>query len=222
MSRILLAEDDAALARGLVALLKHHGYDVEAVENGRAALSHHAVGSYAALVLDLRLPDLSGFEVLKRVRNHGSRCPVLILTALSAVEDRVRGLDLGADDYLLKPFEPTELLARLRALMRRAQGDPSPLLTVGQLTFDRASGVFRLGNQLLELPRRERAVLEQLVLRVGAIVVREKLADTVFGLDEDVGTNALEVYIGRLRKRLAPDGPHIRTIRGLGYMLERM
>lgn len=222
MSRILLVEDDAALARGLVALLTQNGYDVDAVATGGAALSHHAVGSYAAVVLDLGLPDLPGFDVLKQVRSGGSRCPVLVLTARSGLEDRVRGLDLGADDYLLKPFEAPELLARLRALLRRAQADPSPSITVGRLTFERANGAFRLGDELLELPRRERAVLEQLVVRVGTIVLREKLADMVFGLSEDVGPNALEVYIGRLRKRLAGGGPHIRTVRGLGYMLERM
>jgi DNA-binding response OmpR family regulator len=221
MSRILLAEDDAALARGLAALLEQNGYDVETVTTGHAALAHQAVGAYAAIVLDLGLPDISGFEVLKQVRSGGGRCPVLILTARGALDDRVLGLDLGADDYLLKPFEPPELLARLRALLRRAQGDPSPSITVGRLTFDRANGAFRLGEEILELPRRERAVLEQLVIRAGTIVLREKLADMVFGLDEDVGPNALEVYIGRLRKRLAAGGPQIRTVRGLGYMLER-
>ena len=228
MSRILLVEDDAALARGLVALLNHSGYDVESVATGHAALARQAVGAYAVIVLDLGLPDVSGLEVLRQLRTGEQqsrsgveRCPVLILTARSALEDRVQGLDLGADDYLLKPFEPPELLARLRALMRRAQGDPSPSITVGRLTFERANGAFHLGDELLELPRRERAVLEQLVIRVGKIVLREKLADMVFGLDEDVGPNALEVYIGRLRKRLAAGGPQIRTVRGLGYMLEQ-
>jgi DNA-binding response OmpR family regulator len=221
MSRVLIVEDDAALARGLVALLEQSGYDVEAVATGHAALAHQAVGTYAAIVLDLGLPDLSGFEVLKQLRTGGGRCPVLILTARSAVDDRVRGLDLGADDYLLKPFEPPEFLARLRALLRRAHGDPSPSITVGRLTFERSNGAFRLDNELLELPRRERAVLEELVIRAGTIVLREKLADMVFGLDEDVGPNALEVYIGRLRKRLASGGAQIRTVRGLGYMLER-
>lgn len=227
MSRILLAEDDAALARGLVALFKHNGYDVESVATGHAALAHQAAGAYAAIVLDLGLPDLSGFEVLKQMRSHevrvrseSSRCPVLILTARSALDDRVRGLDLGADDYLLKPFEASELLARLRALLRRAQGDPSPSIMVGRLTFEHTNGAFRLDDELLELPRRERAVLEQLVIRAGKIVLRESLANMVFGLDEDVGANALEVYIGRLRKRLAVGGPQIRTVRGLGYMLE--
>ena len=212
-----------------MALLSHSGYDVEAVDNGQAALARHSVGAYAAIVLDLGLPDMSGFEVLRQWRSgdHPSRsggglCPVLVLTARSSLDDRVRGLDLGADDYLLKPFEPAELLARLRALLRRAQGDPSPSIAVGRLTFDRSNGAFHLGDELLELPRRERAVLEQLVIRVGKIVLREKLADMVFGLDGEVGANALEVYIGRLRKRLTAGGPHIRTVRGLGYMLERM
>lgn len=221
MARILLSEDDAALARGLVALLEQNGYDVEAVTTGRAALAHQAAGAFAAILLDLGLPDLSGYEVLQRIRSGGSRCPVLILTARNALNDRVRGLDLGADDYLLKPFEPAELLARLRALLRRAQGDPSPSVTVGALIYERDSGAFRLNGNLLELPRRERAVLEQLVVSAGSIVPREKLADRVFGLDEDVGPNALEVYIGRLRKKLAAGGPQIRTVRGLGYMLDR-
>ena len=225
MSRILLVEDDAALARGLVALFKQSRYDVESVATGQAALAHQAAGSYAAIVLDLGLPDLSGFEVLKqlrsRERSESARCPVLILTARSALDDRVRGLDLGADDYLLKPFEPSELLARLRALLRRAQGDPSPSITVGRLTLEHTNGAFRLDDELMELPRRERAVLEQLVIRAGKIVLRESLANMVFGLDEDVGANALEVYIGRLRKRLAAGGPQIRTVRGLGYMIEQ-
>jgi len=222
MARILLSEDDAALARGVVALLEQNGYDVEAVTTGHAALAHQAAGIYAAILLDLGLPDLSGYQVLQRMRNDGSRCPVLILTARNALHDRVRGLDLGADDYLLKPFEPAELLARLRALLRRAQGDPSPSVTVGPLVYERCNGAFRLNGALLELPRRERAVLEQLVISAGSIVPREKLADSVFGLDEDVGPNALEVYIGRLRKKLAAGGPQIRTVRGLGYMLDRL
>jgi two-component system, OmpR family, response regulator TctD len=221
MARILLSEDDAALARGLVALLQQNGYDVEAVTTGQAALAHQAAGQYAAVLLDLGLPDVSGYEVLRRMRSDGSRCPVLILTARNALRDRVRGLDLGADDYLLKPFEPAELLARLRALLRRAHGDPSPAVTIGPLVYERCNGAFRLNGALLELPRRERAVLEQLVFSAGSIVPREKLADSVFGLDEEVGPNALEVYIGRLRKKLAAGGPQIRTIRGLGYMLDK-
>lgn len=226
MSRILLAEDDAALARGLVALLERSGYDVESVATGHATLARQAAGAYAAIVLDLGLPDQSGFDVLKQLRSRDARgrgesmrCPVLILTARSALDDRVRGLDLGADDYLLKPFEPSELLARLRAVLRRAQSDPSPAIMVGSLTLERSTGAFHLNGELLELPRRERAVLEQLTLRAGKIVLRENLVKAVFGLDEDVGDNALEVYVGRLRKKFGAIGPQIRTVRGLGYML---
>jgi two-component system response regulator TctD len=229
MSRILLAEDDAALARGLVALFERSGYDVESVATGQATLARQAAGAYAAIILDLGLPDQSGFEVLKqlrsresRARSESARCPVLILTARSALNDKVRGLDLGADDYLLKPFEPTELLARLRALLRRVQGDPAPSIKVGPLTFEYSTGAFHLNGELMELPRRERAVLEQLALRAGKIVLRENLVKAVFGLDEDVGDNALEVYVGRLRKKFGPEGPQIKTVRGLGYMLVQM
>lgn len=221
MSRILVVEDDGALARGLVALLGEHGYDAQAFATGRESLAHQATGTFAAMVLDLGLPDMPGFEVLKRMRATGSRCPVLILTARGALDDRVSGLDLGADDYLAKPFEPPELLARLRALLRRSQGDPSPVVTVGALSWDRACGSFHLSGELLELPRRERVVLEELIARAGTIILRERLTDAVFGLDDDVGRNALEVYIGRLRKKLAAGGPQIRTVRGLGYMLDR-
>jgi DNA-binding response OmpR family regulator len=220
MSRVLLAEDDPALARGLVALLQQNGYDVNTVATGRAALGHQDAGLYAVMILDLGLPDISGFDVLQQMRASGARCPVLILTARAALHDRIRGLDLGGDDYLSKPFEPAELLARVRALLRRSQGDPSPLVSIGPLTWDRANASFYLDKDLLELPRRERAVLEQLMARAGKIVLRERLTDAVFGLDDDVGRNALEVYIGRLRKKLGSDGPHIRTVRGLGYLLE--
>jgi two-component system, OmpR family, response regulator TctD len=221
MSRILIVEDDAALARGLVALLSHNGYDVESVGTAHGAIAHHAVGAFAGMILDLGLPDKSGFEVLRQIRALGSRCPVLILTARGTLDDRVMGLDQGADDYLPKPFEPPELLARLRAILRRSQGDPSPTVQVGALCWDRGNGTFRLGEEILELPRRERVVLEELVGRAGTIVLRERLTDVVFGLDDDVGRNALEVYIGRIRKKLSAGGPQIRTIRGLGYMLDR-
>lgn len=227
MSRILLVEDDEALARGLVALLQQNGYEVDDVTTGKAALAHQAVGDYSAMILDLSLPDISGFEVLNvlrggdsRPKNDAASRPVLILTARSALDDRVRGLDLGADDYLLKPFEPAELLARLRALMRRAHGAPAPTITIGKLMFDHASRAFYVGGKMLDLPRRERAVLEQLVVRAGKVVQRATLLDVVFGMDAHVGDNALEVYIGRIRKRLGPGGPQIRTVRGLGYMIE--
>lgn len=221
MSRIMVVEDNGSLARGLVALLHQHGYDADAVGSGQEAITFHATGVYEAIILDLGLPDISGFDVLQRLRAAHTHCPVLILTARSAVDDRVRGLDLGADDYLPKPFEPAELVARLRALLRRSHGDPSPRLAIGVLSWDRTSGAFYLADELLSLPRRERILLEQLMISAGKILVRERLVDLVFGLDDDVGMNALEVYVGRLRKRLGSEGPQIRTVRGLGYMLER-
>lgn len=220
--RILLIEDDSMIGKSVQQGLSTAGFAVDWVTDGRAAELALGNGVYDLAVLDLGLPKKDGMAVLARLREMGDSMPVLIASARDTVGDRISGLNAGADDYLLKPFEPQELLARLRALLRRAQGDPSPSITVGRLTFERANGAFRLGDELLELPRRERAVLEQLVIRVGKIVLREKLSDMVFGLDEEVGPNALEVYIGRLRKRLAAGGPHIRTVRGLGYMLERM
>ena len=220
MSRILFVEDDEALARGVVALLRDGGSAVDHVATGASALEVEPLEPYGLIILDVGLPDISGFEVLKVLRRRGSRTPVLMLTARDALQDRVQGLDLGADDYLLKPFEPAELEARVRALLRRSQGDPSPLLTVGALTLDRSSGEVRLAGVLLDLRRRELAVLTSLVTRAGKVVPKERLAAEVFAYDDDVAPNALELYVGRLRKKLAPDGPQIRTLRGLGYVIE--
>jgi two-component system response regulator TctD len=143
-----------------------------------------------------------------------------MLTARDTVQDRVMGLDLGADDYMLKPFEPSELEARIRALMRRSHGDPSPVLTIGNLVINRSLGTATVNGRQLELRRREWAVLERLVARAGKLVSKERLTDEVFGFDEPVAPNAIEVYVARLRKKLEPDGPVIRTLRGLGYMLD--
>jgi two-component system response regulator TctD len=220
LSRILFVEDDEALARGVVALLRDGGSAVDHVATGASALEVEPLEPYGLIILDVGLPDISGFEVLKVLRRRGSRTPVLMLTARDALQDRVQGLDLGADDYLLKPFEPAELEARVRALVRRSQGDPSPLLTVGALTLDRSSGEVRLAGVLLDLRRRELAVLTSLVTRAGKVVPKERLAAEVFAYDDDVAPNALELYVGRLRKKLAPDGPQIRTLRGLGYVIE--
>jgi two-component system response regulator TctD len=220
MARVLLIEDDPALARGLVAALTSEGYSVDPAPDGASGLMMAADEPYAIITLDIGLPDMSGFDVLKALRAKGCRAPVLILTARDAIDDRVLGLDLGADDYLLKPFEPKELAARLRALLRRPQVDPAPVIRVGKLEFDRSHHTARIGERDLDLRRREWVVLERLISRVGQVVSKDRLASEVFGYDEAVAPNAIEVYIARLRKKLEPDGPTIRTLRGLGYLME--
>ena len=220
MARILLVEDEPALSRGLVAALKSAGYSVDAAFDGESALEMARDEPYALITLDLGLPDMSGFEVLRSLRLRGDKTPVLILTARDAVDDRVRGLDLGADDYLLKPFEPSELEARLRALLRRSQGEASSVVTIGLLVVDQARGIATVGDRQLDLRRREWAVLERLIARVGKVISKERLTSEVFGFDDPVAPNAIEVYIARLRRKLGPDGPAIRTMRGLGYILD--
>lgn len=220
MARILLVEDDPALSRGLVASLKSAGYVIDTAFDGESALEMAQDEPYALISLDLGLPDISGLEVLRRLRQSGNKTPVLILTARDALEDRVQGLDLGADDYLLKPFEPSELEARLRALLRRAQGEASSLITLGNLVVDASRGVAMVGDRQLELRRREWAVLERLLARVGKVISKERLTSEVFGYDDPVAPNAIEVYVARLRRKLEPDGPKIRTMRGLGYILD--
>lgn len=217
--RILVVEDDPLLGDGIKAGLAQAGFAVDWVKDGVAGELALETGTHAAVVLDLGLPRLAGVDVLRRMRADGNKTPVLILTARDAIEDRVSGLDLGADDYLLKPFEPSELEARIRALLRRSQGEASPEISVGTLTIDQTKAIARIGDRELELRRREWAVLERLIARVGKVVSKDRLTAEVFGYDDEVAPNAIEVYVGRLRRKLEPDGPEIRTIRGLGYML---
>ncbi|MCA0978463.1 response regulator transcription factor [Qipengyuania flava] len=218
--RILIVEDDAALARAIVQLLREAGNAVDHVSTGEDALMVAADDAYALIVLDVGLPDLDGFAVLETIRRGGNRVPVLMLTARDGLDDRVHGLDLGADDYLRKPFAPAELEARIRALGRRRGGNPTPELKVGMLVMDRSRGEARVGARALDLRRREWAVLDALATRAGQIVSRVTLQSEVFGYDEPVGPNAIEVNIARLRTKLSSDGPVIRTIRGVGYMLD--
>ncbi|HZU62084.1 MAG TPA: response regulator transcription factor [Novosphingobium sp.] len=219
MARILLVEDDPLLARGLAASLRASGYTVDTAKDGEMGLMLAQDEPYALISLDIGLPDMDGFEVLRVLRRSGVKTPVLMLTARDAINDRVNGLDLGADDYMLKPFEPVELAARIRALLRRAQGEASPVLTVGKLTIDSARVLAMVDGRDLGLRRREWTVLERLAARVGKVVAKDRLADEIFSFDEPVTPNTIEVYIGRLRRKLEPDGPEIRTIRGIGYML---
>ncbi len=217
--RILLIEDDEALARGLVNTLTNDGYSVDhLLDTGDAA---YLIGreAYAVLVLDVNLPGQDGFGFLEEIRRDGCKIPVMMLTARDAVRDRVAGLDLGADDYVLKPFETSEFSARVRALARRSMGEADSTLTIGALRLDRTIGVAYVDEHLLNLTRREWSVLETLTARLGKVVTRERLESEVFSFTDEVGPNALEVHVGRLRKKLAPFGAEVMNIRGVGYML---
>jgi DNA-binding response OmpR family regulator len=218
--RILIVEDDAALARGIVTSLRLSGYAVDHEAGGADVLPLLRQEAYAAVLLDIGLPDRSGFEVLRDIRRAGIPVPVLILTARSAVADRVAGLDLGADDYLAKPFDPAELEARVRALVRRGHGKPDPILTCADLVLDRSGQVATLGGHVLPLRKRELAILESLMTRVGRVVSKERLVTEVFGFDEEITPNAIEVYVARLRRHFGASGPRIVTLRGLGYLME--
>jgi two-component system OmpR family response regulator/two-component system response regulator TctD len=216
--RILLAEDDRIIADGLVRALRKSNYAVDHVNNGADADTALVSQQYDLLILDLGLPRLPGLEVLTRLRARKNALPVLILTALDGLEDRVRGLDAGADDYLTKPFALPELEARVRALTRRGTALPS-LIEFGSVSFDQVERVARYDGQLLDLSARELAVLEILLLKVGRLVSKDQLVDHLCSWGEEVSTNAIEVYIHRLRKKLEPSEVRINTMRGLGYSL---
>jgi DNA-binding response OmpR family regulator len=219
--RILIAEDDPVLADGLTRSLRASDYAVDYASDGNEADHVLAAQTYDLVILDLGLPKLDGFEVLRRMRRRSSRMPVLVLTARDNLDDRVKGLDLGADDYLTKPFDLPELEARVRALIRRGQSGGGSLVTHGALALDTAGRRATLNGEPLELSARELGVLEVLMLRSGRVVNKEQLAEQLYGWDEEVGANAIEVYVHRLRKKLEPHGVAIRTIRGLGYLLEK-
>ena len=218
--RILIAEDDAIIADGLCRSLRQGGYAVDWAPNGLDADTALVTTAYDLLILDLGLPKLSGLEVLKRLRSRSASTPVLILTALDGTGDRVKGLDLGADDYMVKPFELAELEARVRALTRRSAGT-TPTIQCGSLSYDQVGRVAFLQGVPLDLSAREIGLLEILLTRMGRLVSKDQLVDHLCGWGEEVSHNAIEVYVHRLRKKLEPGGVKIATVRGLGYCLER-
>jgi two-component system response regulator QseB len=218
--RILLVEDDELLGDGLQAGLRQAGFTTEWLKDGVHAKTALAANEYAAVVLDLGLPRMDGMSVLRDMRAAGNSTPVLVLTARDTTLDKVKGLDTGADDYLIKPVDLDELTARLRALIRRAGGQAAPILKVGAVELDPASRVAQLRATPLELTAKELAVLELLMRNAGRIVSRNQLESALYGWDEGVESNAIEVHIHHLRRKLGAD--RIRTIRGLGYRFEEM
>jgi len=218
--RLMIVEDDGSLAAGVARALGLEGYAVEHVDTGEKALTRMTDEAFDLLVLDIGLPGIDGFEVLRRLRLSGHAMPVLVLTARDAVGDRVHGLDLGADDYMTKPFALPELAARVRALIRRGQAGSGPRTVHGPLELDRAARRAFLDGSPLDLAAREWAVLQILLEKVEKVVSKESFIESLTNWEEDLSSNAIEVYISRLRAKLEPAGIRIRTVRGFGYMLE--
>jgi two-component system OmpR family response regulator len=217
--RILLAEDDNLLADALSRALVQSTYAVDVVGSGDAADNALAHQVYDLVILDIGLPGLSGLDVLRRLRARRVRVPVLLLTAMDALADRVQGLDAGADDYLSKPFDLPELEARVRALLRRG-ADANTSLMHGRLRLDMAARRVYQDEQPVDFSAREFAVLELLLMREGRVVSKEHMVNHLYGWGDEVGANAIEVYVHRIRKKLEPMGCEIRTVRGMGYLME--
>lgn len=217
--RILLAEDDSFLANGLMLVLKDSGYTVDHADNGTQADAALSSTTYDLLVLDLGLPGMDGMEILNRLRRRGNSLPVLILSARDQVSDRVRGLDMGANDYLTKPFDMSELEARIRALTRKGW-ENQKVVCVGNLKFDVASRSVTVNEQLVDLTPRELDLLELLLKNKGSVVNKDRLLEKLSNWDADLSFNALDIAIHRLRKKLSDCEIRIRTLRRLGYVLE--
>jgi DNA-binding response OmpR family regulator len=219
--RLLIVEDEARIAELVKAGLARAGFAVDVVvqcSDARAALS---VTSYDAAVVDLGLPDGDGLDLLRELRTSGNQTPVLVLTARDAVEDRVRGLDTGADDYLVKPFAMTELVARAKALLRRPGGALGTTLKAGNISFDTIERDVRIAGGSLVLPRRESAILEHLMRRLGRVVPKVVLEEKLYGIDDEHGSNTIPVHVHHLRRKLLDSGANaeIHTVRGVGYLL---
>lgn len=218
--RILLAEDDRHLGEGLILGLRELGHTVDWVMDGLAAEQALSTENLDALILDLGLPMQDGLHVLQKIRKEGMDLPVLILTARDTVESRIEGLDLGADDYVVKPFDLLEVNARLRAITRRREGRAEPVISYEDLVLDPAARTLFKAGEEIKLGASEFAVLESLLTHQGRIISRQVLEETLYGWDEGVESNAVEVYIHHLRKKLGKD--LIRTIRGVGYTIKKL
>jgi two-component system OmpR family response regulator len=219
--RLLVVEDNATLADGLVTVLRGNGYAVDVVGDGASAVAVLAAERFDLVILDLNLPEMDGLDVLRTVRTRQFGAAILVLTARAALEDRIRGLDLGADDYMTKPFDVGELEARVRMLLRRQLGLKSSTLAFGEVSLDLNSRTFSVGGMALDIPARELGLLETLFMRAGKVVAKQAIIESLAGFDEDLSANAVEQYVSRLRKRLAPHGLTVRTARGIGYYLEK-
>jgi two-component system, OmpR family, response regulator len=219
MMRILLVEDDPMIGEAVSVALKDAAYAVDWVKDGAAASSVLKNGEHQAVLLDLGLPKRDGLDVLRRLRQAGSSVPVIVITARDGVEQRIKGLDFGADDYLVKPFDIHELLARLRAIIRRQGGQAAPVLTNGKVSLDPATREARCGKAVELLSAREFALLQALLLRPGAILTRTELEERIYGWNEEVESNAVDFLIHSVRKKLGADV--IRNVRGAGWMVDR-
>ena len=219
--RILFAEDEADLNRIVTARLAEEGYSVDACADGEEAMAFLDAVEYDAVILDIMMPKADGFAVLKHLRDAGKATPVLFLTARDAVSDRVKGLDMGANDYLVKPFSFDELKARIRAMTRVTSGAGSSVLQLGDLEMDLAAHMVRRGNRVIDLSAKEYALLEYMMHNTGVVLSREKIEDHIWNFDYEGGTNVVDVYISYLRKKIDSgfDRKLIHTVRGSGYVL---
>lgn len=220
--RILVVEDNRTLADGLAAVLRVAGYAVDVVHDGVSADAVLTTESFDLVVLDLSLPEMDGLDVLRRMRARKNASSVLVLTARGALDERVRGLDLGADDYMTKPFEVSELEARIRVLLRRQAGLHNSTISFGSIELDTVSRTLSAFGQTLDMPARELSVLETLLRKAGKVVAKQSIIESLAAFDEDLSENAVEQYISRLRRRLAPYALTVRVARGLGYYLDRI
>lgn len=220
--RILVVEDNRTLADGLAAVLRVAGYAVDVVRDGVSADAVLTTETFDLVVLDLSLPEMDGLDVLRRMRARRNASSVLVLTARGALDERVRGLDLGADDYMTKPFEVSELEARIRVLLRRQAGLHNSSIAFGSIELDTVSRTLSAFGQTLDIPARELSVLETLLRKAGKVVAKQSIIESLAAFDDDLSENAVEQYISRLRRRLAPYALTVRVARGLGYYLDRI